>query len=50
MKYSIPSLLANDGFLCACGKQHYSRLSDFVTGSGILSDALPAMLISQPRR
>ena len=44
MKYSIPSLLANDGFLCACGKQHYSRLSDFVTGSGILSDALPAML------
>ena len=44
MKYSIPSLLANDGFLCACGKHHYSRLSDFVTGSGILSDALPAML------
>ena len=44
MKYSIPGLLANDGFLCACGKRHYSRLSDFMTGSGILAAALPAML------
>ncbi len=44
MKYSIPSLLENDGFLCACGKQHFSRLSDFITGSGILASALPAML------
>ena len=44
MKYSIPDLLAKDGFLCDCGKRHFSRLSDFVTGTGILSAALPAML------
>lgn len=44
MKYSIPKLLENDGFLCSCGKRHYSRLSDFVTGSGILAGTLPDML------
>ena len=36
MDYTIASLMKNDGFSCACGKQHFGQLSDCIIGEGAL--------------
>jgi len=36
MEYTISSLMQNDGFTCACGKQHFGKLSDCIIGDSAL--------------
>lgn len=36
MNYTLPSLMQNDGFTCACGKRHFGKLSDCIIGDGAL--------------
>ncbi len=43
MNYTLPSLLQNDGFACACGKRHFGRLSDCIISEGALR-RLPEIL------
>lgn len=44
MRYSINSLIINDGFLCdSCGRQHFGKLKDCIIGDGTVS-AIPGLL------
>lgn len=36
MDYKVNALLENDGFLCACGKEHFGQLSDCIIGENAL--------------
>lgn len=43
MEYTLDWLMANDGFLCDCGKHHYGKLKDCIIGENAL-DKIPAMV------
>jgi len=41
MEYNVSSLMKNDGFKCACGKQHYGMLKDCFIGDGAIEQLVP---------
>ncbi len=43
MEYTRAWLMANDGFLCDCGKHHYGKLKDCIIGENAL-DRIPDMV------
>lgn len=43
MEYTREWLMANDGFLCDCGKHHYGKLKDCIIGEGALA-RIPEMI------
>lgn len=43
MEYTCNWLMANDGFLCDCGKRHYGKLKDCIIGENALA-SIPTMV------